>query len=177
LWTAKCWHPERPESGRAATRANSAGPRPLAAFLSFLAFYPEPVTTVLRQRTVTPTWQRYAVVAGAAGPRREPGSDNFNPRSGRIPRNPLPSWNKSTWPRRWSVLVFPGRSLGLGHGCRYFEGRKGSDGKGSTGNTRGHGRPGDRRSGRRPRCRCACPRWTTVNHLVSFRDNIFDLEV
>ena len=26
-------------------------------FFSFLAFYPEPVTTELRQRTVTPTWQ------------------------------------------------------------------------------------------------------------------------
>jgi hypothetical protein len=36
-------------------------------FLSFLAFYPEPVTTVLRQRTVTPTWQRYAVATGTAG--------------------------------------------------------------------------------------------------------------
>src|ERR1039458_7316143 len=28
-------------------------------FFSFLAFYPEPVSTALRQRTMTPTWQRY----------------------------------------------------------------------------------------------------------------------
>src|ERR1019366_437023 len=72
-------------------------------FFSFLAFYPEPVTTVLRQRTVTPTWQRYAVVAGAAGPRREPGSDNPHPLPEGIPSNPsLPGARPRA--RRWPSL-------------------------------------------------------------------------
>jgi len=35
--------------------------------LSFLGFYPEPVTTALRQRTVPLIWWRYSVAAGTAG--------------------------------------------------------------------------------------------------------------
>src|ERR1039457_834730 len=92
-------------------------------FLSFLAFYPEPVTTALRQRTVTPTWQRYAVVAGAAGPRREPGSDNPHPRPERISKNPISSPERVPAQEDGPVLVLPGRSLELGHSFGYIEGR------------------------------------------------------
>ena len=100
-------------------------------FLSFLAFYPEPVTTALRQRTVTPTWQRYAVVAGAAGPRREPGSDNPNPHPDRSPRNPHPSLEHATVAKKYSpswyfrgvplsLDVFPG----ISRAGRGLEGRE-----------------------------------------------------
>jgi hypothetical protein len=41
--------------------------------------------------------------------------------------------------RRWPVLVFPGRSLGLGYTPRYVGGRKRLETKRSTGSTRGHG--------------------------------------
>src|ERR1035437_5517415 len=120
-------------------------------FFSFLAFYPEPVTTALRQRTVTPTWQRYAVVAGAAGPRREPGSDNPNPRPERISKNPIPSPERVPAQEDGPVLVFPGRSLGPGRTSRYFGGPEQlEDEEKSIRNTRGHGRPGDRRSDGRP---------------------------
>ena len=65
-----------------------------------------------------------------------------------------PSLRRSWSPRRKIVrLGIPGRSLGLGRCSWYFGGRKGSDGKGSTGNTRGHGGPVTGRSGRRLRCR------------------------
>src|ERR1019366_7118630 len=93
-------------------------------FFSFLAFYPEPVTTALRQRTVTPTWQRYAVVAGAAGPRREPGPDNPPPcQTGvqgiRLPPGTRPGQEGTRpWYFRGAPLgldVFPGMS-GAGPG-------------------------------------------------------------
>ena len=94
-------------------------------FFSFLAFYPEPVTTALRQRTVTPTWQRYAVVAGAAGPRREPGPDNPHPpcQTGvqgiRLPPGTRPGQEGTRpWYFRGAPLgldVFPGMS-GAGPG-------------------------------------------------------------
>src|ERR1017187_7895494 len=106
-------------------------------FFSFLAFYPEPVTTALRQRTVTPTWQRYAVVAGAAGPRREPGSDNPNPRPERISKNPIPSPERVPAQEDGPVLVLPGRSLGLGRTSRYFGGRNNLKTKRNTSGTPG----------------------------------------
>src|ERR1019366_2884182 len=119
-------------------------------FLSFLAFYPEPVTTVLRQRTVTPTWQRYAIVAGVAGPRREPGSDNPNPRPERISKNPIPSPERVPAQEDGPVLVLPGRSLGLGRTSRYVGGRNNSKTKGTTSGNHWPQRPGDRRSSGRP---------------------------
>src|ERR1017187_5053508 len=82
-------------------------------FFSFLAFYPEPVTTALRQRTVTPTWQRYAVVAGAAGPRREPGSDNPPSRPERISKNPIPPRSASPRKKMTQSWYFRGAPLGL----------------------------------------------------------------
>src|ERR1035437_5217920 len=72
-----------------------------------------------------------------AYPHREPGSDNPHPEPDSTSRNYHPPRNTPPWPRRRPVLVFPGLSLELGDTPRYFEGRKGNDGKGSTGNTRG----------------------------------------
>ena len=78
-------------------------------------------------------------------PCRRPGSDNPHPQPDRIPSNPIPPRNTSPWPRRRPVLVFPGRSLGLGCIPRYFGGRKRLETKRSTGNNRSHRRSGDRR--------------------------------
>ena len=68
-------------------------------------------------------------------PRREPGGDNPHPRPNRSPRNCHPSAGGRPQARKWPVLVLPGLSLGLGHGSRYFEGRRKPDARRRTGNT------------------------------------------
>ena len=48
---------------------------------------------------------------------------NPNPRPERIPTESHPSLERVTLAKKVPALVFPGRSLGLGYGPRYFEGR------------------------------------------------------
>ena len=68
---------------------------------------------------------------------RDPGDHNPHPCQTRFPGIPiLPGTRHRA--RGRPALVFPGRSLGLGYGSRYFEGRTRTGGKRSTGNTRGH---------------------------------------
>ena len=55
-----------------------------------------------------------------------------NPRPERISKNPIPSPERVPAQEDGPVLVFPGRSLGLGHGSRYFGGLKKSGTKRST---------------------------------------------
>src|ERR1017187_5545454 len=52
-------------------------------------------------------------VAGAAGPRREPGSDNPNPRPERISKNPTPPRSASPRKKMTQSWYFRGAPLGL----------------------------------------------------------------
>ena len=120
-----------PEQGR----STSSPHRELSSFGCQVTWYTvlSLVCTTTRRATIekspptihTPPWST--------------GGDNPHPLSDRGSRNPHPPRNTSPCPRRWPALAFPRLPLGLGHVSRYFEGRKGNDGKGSTGSTGGGG--------------------------------------
>ena len=60
---------------------------------------------------------------------------NPNPRPERIPKESHPSLKRVTAQEDGPVLVLPGPLLGLGHGSRYFGGRKRPGGKRGTSGT------------------------------------------
>jgi hypothetical protein len=105
-------------------------------FFSFLAFYPEPVTTELRQRSVPRLCSATRSPPGQQVPAANEAAIIPTPGQRGFQRNPiLPGAHPRA--RRRPVLVFLGRSLALGPGPRYVEGRKGSGGKRSTSETPG----------------------------------------
>ena len=87
--------------------------------------------------------------AGCRAPKIMRGCRSTSPPRTKRRSSPLPVWQESTESpslpgsrhraRRWPVLVFPRRSLGLGRIPRYVGGRKRLETKRSTGNTRVHG--------------------------------------